>query len=1652
MSQFQNPLDAFKGNTSFQNPVDSVSNPASMPPTVDKRQPSSEEETPIWDTADAAMAVPRGLVGGVKGIYNTADWLTADVLPDWNTNPLGESRSIAGGLIEGLAEFSLALIPGNLALGAVGAAGKAGRLGAVGAKGLGWLAKGEKLGVAGKLGRATASFAAGSFIMTTPGQERLSNLALQFDSPLLNNEITQFLASDEDEGQLEARLKAALESVPLTLGFEAAIGGIMQGVKAVKAGMKAGQAAQAAGASVEEATAVAAKTEAEYAAANRKEIEEGAKSLKSQREDWEIEEDLIRSGDAGAIERQAQRNEDWMATLTPVQRMREEARAAEQKLSDMDPKAREEWRVNSLPPEERPIPAHVDIPESSTVVSSELQNKMAQALKTDPSTEELSLALQSGTASRSSIVKAIRDGSLPTKFFWDMSREPNTTVLIHGVEFGGSVDKTVDSILKMKNLDPGLRAVAEFLGKTRDNQPVTPMRALPGQKGFEGNYNPMERVANVLANPDRTPDQVAGTALHEIVHSRAYHKIEKAIAGSALESGEGLRNAGILSQKEARAAVKKIKDPNVRELFNLYDAVLRQVPKDWLPRNGNATAQYGLENIQEFLAEAFTNSDFQKVLAKTTVKGGTDTLWERLVNSIGKILGIEEMSLKIKQAAGIDTDAPRSALDMVIWNGANIMRRDEASFAQTKGAKSAKSEKMLMSVSPRPANPNDASLAGRGTPKTPAPIPNVARPDPIVEMRPGVEAILTRVRNGGSWTAADVAELENLMQTATTGQMQNFAFGNKSGTQTADFMLAFAEMVNQNKELYEGAKRVRTNRATADARDEFLSTMAALGGMNDEQKVRFAKTIADWHGPQFEDGAAITQALLGAQVQKHLEAFTNGSIHGEKSAIYETLVSLGALDRKISNIVGRTLQNRKMAWKEELSLKISAMGPDEVAAKHELLKSYLDIGIIDKETFFRIRDNGFLNAGGVGIATWTFKNSILSGVSTSAINAMSGIMSHLYLPAERALGEAIFAGMGKGSMSNAARELRVYRGYLSSSQEVWNSIKASWRQEGDSITLGSGNSPYGEFTPRRPVSADNPAIARPLTSVGMAPYKFDPTTNKNQLTVFGSAIEWFGKLAGMPTRVMGTIDETLSVVYARAEAREVIADAAPANIRSDKKLLAQFVEDKMKSAFDDVGALYSEDAVRAQIMRQARSEGFTPGSPEWTAFVQNQMAGRWTAPQGLERENMEFLKRVGEKVRRRTEYGTFKRDYDTITEGNTFAAHTVGQLGKAASGLIRHVPAAGMILPFVKTPTNLAAWALERNPTAAATMLKRQWDNPEMRGEVMGRLAAGTVMYGTMLTAAMAGTITGRGPNDPNVRKALIDSGWQPNSLKVGDTYISYSRLDPFATMFGMVADMVEIANHRYTDKEFENASDAVAKVSIGMIANNLVNKTYLAGLKGSLDAITNWEQKGPQFLRQYAASVVPNFMAQSTLAMSDDMAAPRSALDAIRARIPGLGDTVDRQRNSLGEAMENTSEPWNMAIPIRVSNESRDPVRQELARLLVGFAPPDPQLEGGINLTTFKGSSGQSAYDRYQELTGSVAIGGQTLRQRLGKIIGTSAYQAMPETSQDGIQTSRVGMLRGEIGRYRREAMRRLQGEFTDLNDQRNRITSLKAAMSRGK
>jgi len=66
-----------------------------------------------------------------------------------------------------------------------------------------------------------------------PNEGRLSDMLVEFDSPVLNNAVTQYLATDEDDTEMEGRLKNVLEGMIIGGPLE-----ILFGIKAFKKAKK----------------------------------------------------------------------------------------------------------------------------------------------------------------------------------------------------------------------------------------------------------------------------------------------------------------------------------------------------------------------------------------------------------------------------------------------------------------------------------------------------------------------------------------------------------------------------------------------------------------------------------------------------------------------------------------------------------------------------------------------------------------------------------------------------------------------------------------------------------------------------------------------------------------------------------------------------------------------------------------------------------------------------------------------------------------------------------------------------------------------------------------------------------------------------------------------------------------------------------------------------------------------------------------------------------------------------------------------------------------------------------------------------------------------------------------------------------------------
>jgi hypothetical protein len=347
------------------------------------------------------------------------------------------------------------------------------------------------------------------------------------------------------------------------------------------------------------------------------------------------------------------------------------------------------------------------------------------------------------------------------------------------------------------------------------------------------------------------------------------------------------------------------------------------------------------------------------------------------------------------------------------------------------------------------------------------------------------------------------------------------------------------------------------------------------------------------------------------------------------------------------------------------------------------------------------------------------------------------------------------------------------------------------------------------------------------------------------------------------------------------------------------------------------------------------------------------LAWRQAMKEGL--EGRAFAQRVEELYAQPT--SDMIKDATAAAFERTFNDELTGVMKKVME-LRNAMPGARWILPFVRTPYNIAVYGLKRTPlgfTKLITMAKERsklqaagtWSQSRevaYQTEVNKVLAAGiTGMVAELVVYWLVheGFITGSGPTDKNKRDALVRQGWQQYSFKIGNRYYSYFRLEPGATVIGLAADAGELSDAMTEDEKLK-----VWTKIFGSFRNNLTNKTFLSGLIDFSSVLSDTDRYGPRWLQRWAGSVIPGAVVNVRGTTDPQEREARTLLDAIRNRVPGWEAGLPARRNVWGEPMAHP-EPWYVRAisPVGYTEAKPDPVEAELAKIGYDIGMPSDKL-----------------------------------------------------------------------------------------------------------
>lgn len=325
-------------------------------------------------------------------------------------------------------------------------------------------------------------------------------------------------------------------------------------------------------------------------------------------------------------------------------------------------------------------------------------------------------------------------------------------------------------------------------------------------------------------------------------------------------------------------------------------------------------------------------------------------------------------------------------------------------------------------------------------------------------------------------------------------------------------------------------------------------------------------------------------------------------------------------------------------------------------------------------------------------------------------------------------------------------------------------------------------------------------------------------------------------------------------------------------------------------------------------------------------------------------------------------------------------------LGKFGQNVLRfraNHPEMAWVVPFVKTPINIMKDALSYTPLGIFSK--------SLPTDVkIARTAIGVGMATAVAQAVGSDQITGSYPKDANKRNAMIAAGKPEYSIKLGDTWYSYARVEPLATILGSTVDGITAVRTHYSKNPMDRKIKDLTLDVVGGITKNIASKTFLEGISGVLQAIHDPERYGGSFINSFAGLIVPSFIAAPARANDPSMRVVTNFGEAVQNRVPNLGQSFARENlpaQSMLYGGERPNPSYGLAAftGIQTAPATQSLIQSEAHRIKFDYNLPAKSLRG----VELEGKD-QAQYQ---------AVSSQYADQILGAIVQSPSYAAAPDT-----------------------------------------------------
>jgi hypothetical protein len=1545
---------------------------------------------------DAVKSIPAGLEDMAHGVYNLGDFLSFDVLPDWDEERFFERpKTLAGDLTAGLIQYAVPF----------GVIGK-------GLSKAGKLAKGVKPGKLLDLkpqGYLAADVAT-NFIAFDGQQERLSNFLKEIDQPEFTQAVTDYLAADPEDSELEGRLKNVLEGAMIDAGVGSLFKLFSTSLKASKRFTKE----IADGATKEDAVTTAMM-----------QYQDEAKTIDAFQDIAEMQDfddDLIQKSLFG----------------TPIEKAEAEIITQESNLKH-DQENLEGWMKQVKEGKQQAESLMEDTLqyriERSQKLLDDAKNKLEElkARKSFEEKPELQERVEELDETFDDLEEAIATRPPPFQTYEDAGMlaiiprgaEDITGRLMNEQPVKGASAQDVRDIRKFIKV-MGVRLFSDVA------QPMITNKIAAGGQ-FEFGSNLLKIRQSIVEDGD-----LKRVMVHELWHSLSRYlpkeDLTKLTKEFHRERNKYIQSFGI----------------DVADLDSPFDAStvqVKEIPdelKKFLrgKRGGFNSKNYRFKDIDEYFAEEMTDAWFKKMDEADLAPSGT---FKRLVQEVAILF--KDMFESLKGKLGID-QRQKIFNDFLKQRNVKVQRQ--------------------------------TSLKGF---ESTVDIPDLK--DTISKFAKDVDTSTLKIggRQAVKGLAKQTAKLPAGLQVEGVAQLQDAM---------ADELLKDGRKMREltDELLEEGAIMELANLLGADGK--YLTGLVEAARKDQTTLFRITSRMAALKKLALENGKEIIDIAKnyknsGAKMMPEEREIMEARLKG----LFEQQLHIQAGHSGLASGFGRGLKSVKMGTKVTLSdaeIKNAQLRQEYLSKRGGLTMDKMVEGILIAEqnggddifaAVIGLNKQVRGTAGGkmLDMLQEYYKNSLMWGPRTLTTNYLGTGLAHYLKNFERSIGGWMSADPAvKQATANA------WGSSMSLVEQVSFFLKA-WKTDGSQF-IGDAGSAFVEGTG---------------SSIGSI-------TGKNVQQVLGTeisdgikeAIDYAGKWVRLPNRFNFSVDQMWKSNQYRSRAyAQLTLKAYDLGLREPQEI-AKYIHDSFEALVTRSNRNFSEQALFREADELVQGPFQTPAdrSKAVADYVQGEKASKLERARelGLVDENLEDNAALIQLTK------DFIDPNVRAAEEISFSAE-LGPIGAAVQNLVTKTKIGFLVAPFVRTPTNILKFSFDRlsAPTRLAINKLRAsdaWANLEpgykariealenggkgleqvrksmleqlkavkddgtpdliARAEARGKLAFGTMLNSALFSAVhmFGDRINGGGPEDYKQRQMWLNAGNLPYSIKMGDTWVSYQRLDPLATMIGVYADMKDLAEDNKLTSADESDLERLMAIGMWTGIRNFTSKSYLSGLDQVLSVLRGQTPAG-KYAGGMTAAFLPNILAQGQSITGDqEMKEIRGFADIVLRKIPGT--TLDLKRSPLGEPVvkqyfEGLAGILNPLNPIAFGIDNNDVVAKELANVGHGFSMPSTKYKGVIELTDFIGSNGRSAYDRWLELSSEVVLNGRTMRQALGDLIKDKKYQALDPKSFSGLPSQRVKYIRRIIDRYRNAARAEMFNEFPEIAELNRQVAaSLQSGVSR--